>query len=58
MDLSFLPAVNATLNGIAAVLIVIGLVLACFIGPLIIEVTWGYNYQAQNLEYGPRPPSL
>jgi uncharacterized membrane protein YozB (DUF420 family) len=27
MDLSFLPAVNATLNGIAAVLIVIGLVL-------------------------------
>jgi oligopeptide transport system permease protein len=30
----------------------------CFLGPLLIEVTWGYDYETQNLRYGARPPSL
>jgi oligopeptide transport system permease protein len=31
---------------------------ACFLGPLLIELTWGYDYETQNLRYGARPPSL
>jgi len=37
--------------------VVIGLTLACLVGPVIIRLTWGYGYETQNLEYGPRPPS-
>ena len=31
---------------------------ACFVGPMIIELTWGYSYEQQNLAYGARPPNL
>jgi oligopeptide transport system permease protein len=34
------------------------LALACFIGPLVIARVWGYDYEAQNLDYGAAPPSL
>lgn len=34
------------------------LVLACFAGPLLIELVWGYDYEHQDLAYGARPPSL
>lgn len=37
--------------------VVVLMVIACFLGPLIIEATWGYDYETQNLEYGPQPPS-
>jgi oligopeptide transport system permease protein len=33
------------------------LALAAFLGPFLIRATWGYDYDAQNLSYGPRPPS-
>lgn len=33
------------------------LVVACFLGPLVIRATWGYDYEAQDLAYGARPPS-
>jgi oligopeptide transport system permease protein len=33
------------------------LVVACFLGPVLIAVTWGYDYEEQNLSYGARPPS-
>ncbi len=36
---------------------VIFLVIACFLGPVLISVTWGYDYETQNLEYGARPPN-
>ncbi len=38
-------------------LTIILLVLLCFVGPTIIEWTWGYDYQTQNLAYGAKPPS-
>jgi len=31
--------------------------IACFVGPFIIEWTWGYDFSAQNLAYGARAPS-
>lgn len=34
------------------------LVLACFLGPIVIKLTWGYSYEAQDLTYGARAPSL
>ncbi len=34
------------------------LVLASFLGPVIIAATWGYDYETQNLSYGAQPPSL
>lgn len=30
---------------------------ACVLGPVLVEVTWGYDYAAQDLEYGARGPS-
>ena len=30
---------------------------AAFVGPLLIRWTWGYDFEAQNLSYGARPPS-
>ena len=33
------------------------LTFAAFVGPLLIRATWGYDYDAQNLAYGARPPS-
>lgn len=33
------------------------LALSCVAGPTLIKVTWGYDYESQDLEYGPRPPS-
>ena len=38
--------------------IVVGLIaVACFLGPLLIWVVWGYDYESQNLSYGAQPPS-
>src|SRR2546425_1219606 len=37
--------------------IVAFLVLSCFIGPLIVRHTWGYEYDAQNLAYGAHSPN-
>ncbi len=36
---------------------VLFLVLACFIGPVLIELGWGYDYETQDLAYGAHPPS-
>jgi oligopeptide transport system permease protein len=33
------------------------LVLCCFLGPLLIRATWGYEYDSQDLSFGARPPS-
>ena len=37
--------------------VTLALTLAAFLGPLVIRATWGYDYEAQNLAYGARPPS-
>jgi oligopeptide transport system permease protein len=29
----------------------------CFLGPILIELTWGYDFETQNLRYGAQPPS-
>jgi oligopeptide transport system permease protein len=42
---------------VAGGVITVGLVLACFLGPILIRLTWGYSYAAQDLAYGARPPS-
>lgn len=42
---------------IAGGVVVLFLVVACFLGPLVIEATWGYDYETQDLAYGPHPPS-
>ena len=34
------------------------LIVACFVGPLILKTVWGYDYEAQDLEYGAQPPTL
>jgi oligopeptide transport system permease protein len=33
------------------------LTIASFFGPFLIKHTWGYDYEAQNLDYGAQPPS-
>lgn len=38
--------------------VVLSLMVACFLGPLLIGLTWGYDYETQNLAYGAQPPSL
>lgn len=38
--------------------IVLGMTLACVLGPPLIQVTWGYGYETQDLAYGPHAPSL
>lgn len=30
---------------------------ACLVGPILVSATWGYDYETQNLAYGPQPPS-
>lgn len=34
------------------------LILLCFVGPVVIEVLFGYSYEGQDLVYGAQPPSL
>lgn len=41
---------------VSAVIVTI-LVVACFVGPLLISWTWGYDFEAQDLSYGPKAPS-
>lgn len=41
----------------AGAIVTFGLTLAAFVGPLIVQLTWGYDYEAQNLAYGAQPPS-
>jgi oligopeptide transport system permease protein len=43
---------------IAGGAVALALVLLCFIGPVAVAAAWGYDYEAQNLRYGARPPSL
>lgn len=38
-------------------LITVVLVVACFLGPPLIKLLWGYDYDIQDLAYGARPPS-
>jgi oligopeptide transport system permease protein len=33
------------------------LVGACIVGPGLVSATWGYDYETQNLAYGPKPPT-
>ena len=42
---------------LAGGVVVAFLMLACFIGPLFISATWGYDFESQNLEFGAQPPS-
>jgi oligopeptide transport system permease protein len=44
----------ALLGGVTVLVIVV----ACFVGPLVISMTWGYDYESQNLAYGAQPPSV
>jgi oligopeptide transport system permease protein len=37
--------------------IALGLVLLCVLGPLVVRVVWGYDYETQDLAYGAQPPS-
>ena len=41
----------------AGAIVTLGLTLAAFVGPALIQLTWGYDYETQNLAYGARPPS-
>jgi oligopeptide transport system permease protein len=41
----------------AGLLVTISLTLFSFAGPLLMKQVWGYDYETQNLGYGPRPPS-
>ena len=36
---------------------VLFLIAGCFLGPIIINATWGYDFEAQDLEYGAQAPS-
>lgn len=38
--------------------VVLTMTLACLLGPPVIQATWGYGYETQDLAYGPRAPSL
>ena len=38
--------------------VVVLMVVSCFLGPVVIKATWGYDYEAQDLAYGAQPPSL
>ena len=33
------------------------MIVACFLGPLLVRAVWGYGYDTQNLAYGAKPPS-
>jgi oligopeptide transport system permease protein len=37
--------------------VVLGLVISCSLGPLLVRLVWGYDFETQNLAYGARPPS-
>ncbi len=37
--------------------VLVFLAAACIIGPSMVAATWGYDYETQDLAYGPRPPS-
>ena len=41
----------------AGLLVTVSLTLFSFAGPLLMKQLWGYDYETQNLGYGPRPPS-
>src|SRR5262249_22627715 len=38
--------------------VALGFALASFLGPVVIAWTWGYSYEAQNLDYGAGRPSF
>lgn len=42
---------------VASGLIILLVGLACLVGPLVLHAVWGYDAQAQDLAYGPQPPS-
>jgi oligopeptide transport system permease protein len=41
----------------AGLLVTLALTLFSFAGPVLMKQLWGYDYETQNLGYGPRPPS-
>ncbi len=38
--------------------IVVGMILLCFFGPIILNKVFGYDVTTQDLSYGPKPPSI
>jgi len=42
---------------VASGFVILVLAAACLAGPTLIAATWGYDYETQDLAYGPRPPS-
>ena len=38
--------------------VVLSLTVACCIGPILLQLGWGYDYEVQDLAYGAQPPSL
>ena len=42
---------------VASGAIVVALMVVCAAGPPLIAATWGYGFDTQDLQYGPRPPS-
>lgn len=45
------------LLAVASGWLLVFLAAACLVGPGLIAFTWGYDYETQDLAYGPRPPS-
>ena len=37
--------------------VVVFMIAACFLGPLLIDAVWAYDYETQDLAYGAQPPS-
>src|SRR5690349_12118752 len=38
--------------------VILFLVIACLLGPPLIKIVWGYDYDTQDLNYGAQSPSL
>ena len=45
------------LLAVASGWLLVFLAAACLVGPGLIAFTWGYDYETQDLAYGPQPPS-
>ena len=43
---------------VASIIVVSSLALACIVGPPLLKISFNYDYEAQDLDYGAQPPSL
>ena len=43
---------------VASIVVVSSLALACIVGPPLLKISFNYDYEAQDLDYGAQPPSL